>query len=511
MSAPHTDRDYLFHEMTRGLCPECLQTVDAKVLIQDNRVILRKWCPEHGSSDALVSGDAAYYLDAHRYNRPGRLPAQSVAPRERGCPWDCGICPDHEQHMCVGLIDITDGCNIRCPTCFAASHGRSYLSLEQIEYMMDAYIRLEGEPTVLQISGGEPTMHPRILDVLRLAARKSFRMIMLNTNGILLGRSPEFARELAELKDRIEVYLQFDSLDDDATERIRGGRYVELKRRAVEHCAANELPVHLACTLIKGVNDGEVGDLIRFGLATDYVRGINFQPAFCSGRYDHDHDPMDRLTLPDVLNGIERETRGVFRRTDFVPLPCSHPTCIAITYAWVDRGKVKPIPRFVDMERHMKHFANSIFIQPMDAYREALENIFSLSTVMSSARTLMDFSCVCGQPFKKAFFSGAERRKLHDQKLFRILVLQFEDRHTFDLKRVKKCCIGHVIPDGRVIPFCSYNTLYRQHYDVARWAGLAPGESPPGADPGPGRSPVLEFRAAPEHGALPVLTHVPDP
>jgi len=469
---------YIYHELTRSLCPECMQLVDAKVVIQDNKVIMKKWCPQHGDSEVLVSSDAEYHIRAAKYNRPGRRVERPASKRSRGCPFDCGICPDHEQHVCVGLIDITDKCNMRCPTCFAASKGGSCLSLDQVAFMLDSYVQQEGDPTVLQVSGGEPTEHPQVLEILKMALDRCFKMVMLNTNGLRLAKDRAFMEELSNIEGELEVYLQFDSLRPETTKAIRGGNYLDLKLEAVRNCQEFGIPMHLACTVVKGQNDDELGDLVRFGVETDGVRGINFQPAICSGRFDHVIDPMDRTTLPDVILGIEDQTDGMFRRSDFQPLPCSHPTCIGMTYAWIKRGKVKPIPRYVEMDRYMDYMANSIFLHPHKAYKDALQNLFSMSTVMSSTRTLLDFSCVCGSPFRRAFFDGNERRKLQDQKLFRIMIIQFEDKHNFDMKRVKKCCIGNILPDGKIVPFCTYNTLYREENEVSKWVGQgAPGVS----------------------------------
>ncbi len=463
------EQDYIYHELTRSLCPECMELVDAKVVIKDNAVIMKKWCPEHGESEALVSSDAEYHIQASKYNRPGRRVERPAAERKKGCPFDCGICPDHEQHICVGLIDITDKCNINCPTCFAGTDGTSFLTLDQVSFMMDSYIEQEGDPTVLQISGGEPTEHPQVIEILKMALKKNFMMVMLNTNGIRIARDREFVKQLSEIEGELEIYLQFDSLRQETTKEIRGGNYLELKHLAVKNCIEFELPMHLACTVLKGVNDDELGDLVKFGTETDFIRGINFQPAFWSGRFDHEVDPMHRATVPDVMKAIEEQTDGMFVKSDFQPLPCSHPTCISMTYAWIKRGKVKPIPRFVEMDRYMDYMENSIFLHPHKAYKEALQNLFSMSTVMSSTRTLLDFSCVCGAPFRKAFFDKGERKKWQDQKLFRIMIIQFEDKYNFDVKRVKKCCIGHILPDGKIVPFCTYNTLYRQENEVSRW------------------------------------------
>ncbi len=462
--------DYIFHEMTRSICPECYQVIDAKVLIRDNRVYMTKWCREHGNFEVLISTDAEYYLNAGRYNRPGQRVKKPHTEKKLGCPLDCGICPDHEQHTCVGLIDITDKCNMHCPTCFADANGKTFLAYEQVEKMMRAYVEQEGNESVLQISGGEPTEHPRVVDILRLATEFGFRSVMLNTNGIRLAEDQEFLEALSELRTDIEIYLQFDGFRSQTSAHLRGEDYVNLKLKAIQNCIRYEIPMHLACTVKKGVNDCELGELVKFAIDTHFIRGINFQPAFWSGRFDRQVNPLERATLTDVIHAIEQQTEGMFRKSDFVPMPCSHPTCISMTYAWVKRGKVKPIPRFVDMDRYLNYFTNSAFMNPEVWYKEALENLFSMSTVVSSAKTMYDFACVCGNPFNKSILSKKERDKLQDQKLFRILILQFEDKYTFDVKRVKKCCIGHILPDGRIIPFCSYNTLYRSEVNVSTWA-----------------------------------------
>jgi hypothetical protein len=196
------DRDEVFLEYTKSICPVCKAVVDGEVNVRDGRVYLRKRCPTHGSFEALVYSDAEMYLDIQRFNKPGTLPLQTQTEVHDGCPLDCGLCPDHKQHACLGLIEVNTACNLDCPLCFADSgHQPDGFSLtrQQVEAGLDAFVAAEGEPEVVMFSGGEPSIHPQILDFLALARDKGVRNVVLNTNGIRLAHDPGFAGRLAPL------------------------------------------------------------------------------------------------------------------------------------------------------------------------------------------------------------------------------------------------------------------------------------------------------------------------
>src|SRR3954470_2873533 len=197
------DRPYLFYELTTSLCSKCLHKVEAKVIIQDGRVYLHKWCPAHRFEKVLISTDADYYMLSRQTLKPGQMPLKFNTPIKYGCPYDCGLCPDHEQHSCLTLLEITDHCNLKCPVCYSDSgpHRPTHRSLEQIGFMLDAIIRNEGQPDIVQISGGEPTIHPefwRVLDLAKGKAGGAIKHLMLNTNGIKIARDREFAPRLAQ-------------------------------------------------------------------------------------------------------------------------------------------------------------------------------------------------------------------------------------------------------------------------------------------------------------------------
>src|ERR687892_1586675 len=226
--------DSVFLEQTRSICPRCRQLVEAEVHARDGKVFLRKRCPQHGEFEALVYGDAQRYVEIQRYNKPGERPLRLQTDVAEGCPRDCGICPEHKQHTCLGIIEVNTGCNLDCPICFADS-GTGHqpdgfsLSLEQVERMLDAFVEAQGEPEALQLSGGEPSIHPQILDMLAAAKARGIKLVMLNTNGIRLARDPRFAPALAEIG--IHVYLQFDGFKDSTQLAIRGRLLQEEKRR----------------------------------------------------------------------------------------------------------------------------------------------------------------------------------------------------------------------------------------------------------------------------------------
>src|SRR5438552_17447976 len=207
-------RDYTFLGTTRSLCPTCRRLVDAKIIVRDRRVYFRKRCPEHGTFDDFVCSDVAYY-DRHEFDQPARLPRHFGTTPNKGCPYDCGLCTEHEQHTCVALVEITSNCNLKCPMCFAESGpGGEHIDFATFQRMVDRYVHLEGFADVLQISGGEPTIHPDLLRMVRYAYEQPIAAVMLNTNGIRLARDPGLAAALAEMRDRLEIYLQFDGFED---------------------------------------------------------------------------------------------------------------------------------------------------------------------------------------------------------------------------------------------------------------------------------------------------------
>ena len=353
-------KPYIFYGQTTSLCETCLELVPAKILIEDDDVFYLKRCPEHGVQKTLTSTDAAYYRRCRDYLKPADIPLAFQSRTNFGCPYDCGLCPDHEQHSCLALMEINETCNLTCPVCFAdsAPHRPGNRSLAEIEAMLDTLVASEGEPDLLQISGGEPTLHPQILEILRLAKQRPIRHLMLNTNGVRLANEPAFVEALAELGPGFEVYLQFDSLRKEALENIRGADLRGVRSRALANLEKAGLSTTLVVVVKKGVNDQEVGEITRHALEYECVRGITFQPVQDAGRNLGFDKNRDRAMLTDIRRVIA-ETSGVFAAEDLLPLPCN-PEGIAIGYGLRDGRNVTPITQLIPEAELIAHASNTI-------------------------------------------------------------------------------------------------------------------------------------------------------
>lgn len=269
MAERKRDRDEVFVEYTKSICPVCKVVVDAQVNIRDDKVYLRKRCKAHGQFEALVYGDAQAYLASARFNKPGTIPLAFQTEVKNGCPSDCGLCPEHKQHACLGIIEVNTNCNLDCPICFADS-GRQpdgyAITLEQCARMLDVFVESEGEVEVVMFSGGKPTIHKHILDFIDLAQDRPIRNINLNTNGIRLATDRRFVTALGERNGRggksINIYLQFDGFDERTHVEIRGKDLRERKRQALDNCAEAGLTVTLVAAVERGLNEHELGDVI---------------------------------------------------------------------------------------------------------------------------------------------------------------------------------------------------------------------------------------------------------
>jgi Radical SAM superfamily/4Fe-4S single cluster domain len=216
---PRKDVEHVFHELTRSICPHCRKVIDGKILLRDDKVYMSKRCPDCGPFMALVYSDAKAYTSFAPYNKPGTIPLAYGTDVERGCPHDCGLCPDHEQHACLGIIEVNSACDMDCPLCFADAAPGFSLTLEEVEQMLDDYVRTEGRPEVVQLSGGEPTMHPRIIDFIRAAQARGIRFVMLNTNGRRIARDDRFLDQLNEVRPALKSPLSIGYLSPIEYER----------------------------------------------------------------------------------------------------------------------------------------------------------------------------------------------------------------------------------------------------------------------------------------------------
>ena len=448
-------RPYLFYDVAISICSTCYRRIDAKIVFEDDRVFMLKHCPEHGHERVLIADDVDYYRRSREvFIKPPEMPQRYNTPVKWGCPYDCGLCTDHEQHSCLTLVEICDYCNLRCPICYAASGPErlQFRSMAEIERMLDAVVRNEGQPDVVQISGGEPTMHPEFFRVLDAAKARPIRHLMVNTNGVKIAESEAFTERLASYMPDLEIYLQFDSFERDALVALRGVDLRAVRTKALERLNAHGISTTLVVTLKKGLNDHEIGKIIDFAIEQPCVRGVTFQPIQDAGRAERYDPSTDRLTLTEVRRKILEQTK-VFRAEDVIPVPC-HPDALAMAYALKLAGKVTPLTGMIEPDVLINAGRNTILYEQDEAVRDGVFKLFATNhSPQSGATTLRDLLCCLP--------SVLVPEHLGYENVFRVIIMQFIDHHAFDVRSVKKSCVHIAHPDGRIIPFDTYNLFYR--------------------------------------------------
>lgn len=447
-------RKYTYYDYTQSLCPECLKRVDAKIVFENEKVYMLKRCKEHGSSKVLIADDIEYYKNIRNYNKASEFPYQFNTKTDFGCPYDCGLCPDHEQHSCLTIVEVTDRCNLTCPTCYAGSspnYGR-HRTLEEIKKMLDVIVENEKEPDVVQISGGEPTIHPQFFEILDYAKTLPIRHLMVNTNGIKIAKDFEFATRLASYMPDFELYLQFDSFNDSVLKELRGAELVKLHQQAIDNLNELNLSTTLVVTLQNGLNDGEIGDIIDYALKQKAVRGVTFQPTQIAGRLENFNTQTDRITLTEVRRKI-LEQSPIFNSDDLIPVPCN-PDALVMGYALKLGGEVFPLTRYInptDLLDNSKK--NTIVYEQDEALHGKMIELFSTgNSVECASENLKSIMCCLPE---------IDAPELGYDNLFRVIIMQFIDAHNFDVRAIKKSCVHIVNKDNKIIPFETMNLLYR--------------------------------------------------
>ena len=447
------ERPYIYYDFTLSICPECLRRVDAKIVFENNDVYMLKNCPEHGFNKVLIATDVPYYKSIRNYNKPSEMPLKFNTKTHYGCPYDCGLCQDHEQHSCLTVVEITDRCNLTCPVCYAMSspHYGRHRTVEEVERMLDIVVSNEGTPDVVQISGGEPTIHPDFFTILDIAKKKPIRHLMVNTNGIRIAKDFDFAKQLASYMPDFEIYLQFDSFKPGALKQLRGKDLSDVRMKALEHLNELNLSTTLVVTVQKGINDDEMGEIIEFALKQRCVRGVTFQPTQIAGRLENFNPATDRVTMTEVRQKILDQTT-IFQSSDLIPVPCN-PDALVMGYALKLAGQVFPLTRHIDPAYLLDNSRNTIVYEQDAALHQHLLKIFSTGISVDRVQENMKQLLCC--------LPQIHAPGLSYDNLFRIIIMRFIDAWDFDVRAIKKSCVHIVHKDGRIIPFETMNLFYR--------------------------------------------------
>ncbi len=471
---------------TRSLCPSCNIPVDAEIVEEEGKIWLKQTCREHGSFRNLYWSDPVTYHRFEKYDTIGKgiSNPQKDAPIEN-CPSSCGLCNNHHSQTLLANIDLTNRCNLNCEFCFANAHACGFVYEPSFDEIVKMLIMLREEKPVpapaVQFSGGEPTMRDDLIDIIKKAKELGFPQVQIASNGVRISKEPDFAQELKN-SGLNTVYLHFDGVTPETNQ------FLSIHLKAVENLKRVKLGIVLVPTIIRGKNDHEIGDIIRFAVDNiSVIRGVNFQPVAFTGAASDDDLKKSRITIPEVLSGIEEQTQGIIKKDDFYPIPCvlpfsdlveaytgrpqvrftAHPHCGAATYVFVQENGIVPVNRMVDVEsffESIEQMADTIKKGgTINKYKALLEGVKCMhdSVRKGENKNTAEFWKIIGKTLIGQNFDAL--REFHWNALF-IGTMHFMDRYNYDLERVQRCCIHYATPDGTLIPFCTYNSgpVYRE-------------------------------------------------
>ncbi|MDR3102773.1 MAG: radical SAM protein [Methanocalculaceae archaeon] len=473
---------------TKSMCPVCGKLLPATVTEEGGAVWLCRICPDHGKIKSLYWSDAEMYYRFEQYDREGRGVYNPSCDTPGECTQRCGLCAHHKSGTLLANIDVTNRCNLKCEFCFANAHACGYVYEPTFNEIVSMFQLLRSEEPVpcpaVQLAGGEPTLRDDLIEIIKKAKELGFSQVQVASNGVKFAQDPEFAKQLRDA-GLSTVYLHFDGVTGDTNSLLE-----KTSLPAIENCRKTGLGIVLVPTIINGKNDHEIGAIIKFAAKNiDVIRGINFQPVAFTGAAKNDDIERERVTVPDLTKRIETQTNGALRQSDFYPVPsmmticdlieaytgkaqvmfCAHPHCGAATYGFVnEKGDLVPINRFIDVDKFLSEVARMT-----EKFRSAGKTgkYLAMVTSINNMRKIIEKGEIDGikMDMNKMIYDALIKHdyssigQFHKNALF-IGMMHFMDSFNYDTDRVERCCIHYATPDGRLIPFCTYNSgpVYRE-------------------------------------------------
>jgi uncharacterized radical SAM superfamily Fe-S cluster-containing enzyme len=460
--------DQIYYTFTKGLCKTCKAPVDAKIVFRGDAVWFDKFCPEHGHQDALVASSVEWYLDALSFIAPNTPPTKTK-PVSKGCPLDCGPCASHQQRNYLPVIPITSQCNLDCPICYTVNknEGAHQMTDEEMNRIIENLLSDHREIDIINFTGGEPTLHPRLLDFLQMCRDAGIKRATISTNGLKL-RNEEYVRKLAALDARI--VLSLDTFDPAVDKIMLGADTLAAKLAALELLQKHDVTTTILPAIAAGLNDKDLPRLFELMLSKPNICSLELHTLTFTGQGGVGFDRSARITIPDLHRGIENASGGRLTAKDFVPSPLAHAHCYSISYLlMLDGGGYVPFTRLFGRAKLYELLQDSLYIEP----REKLERTFSelIDKLWADPDSLPEAKAV-GATLKRLlvemFPQGRPaldlraRQRIAERSVKAVYIHSHMDEETFDVTRIMKCCVGVPSTDGGNIPTCAYNVLYRE-------------------------------------------------
>ncbi len=472
---------------TGSICPECFEIIDANVFERDGKIWIEKTCRKHGNFEELYWGDAKLYRKARRFAADGKgIENPNVDKKDPVCPRDCGLCSIHKSHTALANLVVTNRCDLSCWYCFFYAKRMGYVYEPTLKDIDKAVETLVNEKPVrcnaVQLTGGEPTLREDLVDMVKICKKHGIDHVQLNTNGIRISKDLELLKKLRE-EGVNTLYLSFDGV----TAKSNPKNHYEIPG-ILDNCRkAGNVGSVLVPTVIKGVNDHEIGDILRFGFRNnDVVRGVNFQPVSLVGKITNADRKKMRITIPDVIQRLEEQTDGQIGKEDFYPVPTpkaftkfiealtgeakyelsSHFACGMATYIFNDNNRMLPITRFVDVEGLLEYLSRKAddLNEGSNKYVTGAKLLFKLGSFIEKKKAPNGFS------LPKILFNALMKHdykalgEFHHRSLF-VGMMHFIDGYNYDIERVKRCTIHYVMSDNRIVPFCAFNVIPQWYRD----------------------------------------------
>jgi len=464
---PKIKRNYNYYDLTQGMCRECRKIIDAQIIFRGDKVYLRSICPEHGATETMIASRVDWYLKVINNKQITDKPLSFSKSIEKGCPFDCGLCNWHEKSCNLPVFSITNVCNLNCPICFTYNRNdkKYFMPVSEFEKIINWIIESEGYVDLINITGGEPTLHPDLFKLLTLCQRKEIGRVTLNSNGLILANNERFVKQLAE--NNVYVILSFNTFDQEISKIMHGRDILPDKLKALDHLKKYDVQTTLLNVAVKDLNDKEIGQVIKLALDNDFIRSVTIQNMTYTGFGGGKFLPRKHLTIDEVITNIATQQKDLIHTDDFSPMPGSHPLCYSVCYLFHDGNYTLPLRRLFNEEEYSSILGKKYLIHPDDNFQQIMQDKINEVWINKDSFPQSEKILSMMKKFISLLYpvdkrlNPFERQRIAEKFIKTIYIHAHMDEDNFDLSRVIRC--GDLVPDTnkRFIPACAYNLFYR--------------------------------------------------